>query len=114
MAYTFANEAAGAVITSISMESSTYGTFDAPSSGSYPIAAGEQVEGTKSTLTSTVGNPIAKLQINLSQGAVQADTYIDGGLHSTTFHGSGISYIDIPTDLDSAITLYVEFSADPS
>jgi hypothetical protein len=114
MAYTFSNEADGSIITSISMESSTYGTFDPPSEGSFPIGDNEQVSGDFSTLTSTPGNPNAKLQINLSQGGVQADTVIDGELYSTTIHGSGISYINLPTDLDNSSTLFIEFSVIPS
>jgi hypothetical protein len=110
MGYSIANESSTAVIGSISMESSSFGVFNAPDSGSFPLSNGEQADGTFTELSDGGGSPYATLQVFFIKGDAKAETYVGGELYSTTKHGSGISTIQVPEILDTETTIYIEFS----
>lgn len=109
MSYTFSNESS-AVIADISTQSSAFGTFNAPSTGSYPILNGDTIQGDNSALSDEFGSPYATLQVFILEGDAQADTIIDGELYSTTKLGSGISTIQIPEISNTGTTIFIEFS----
>ncbi len=109
MGYSVVNNSSSAVVGSISMESSSFGVFDAPNSGSFPVFSGESASGSISVLSDGGGNPNATIQVFLIKGDAMVDASVEGSLISTSKVGSGISTIQIPEILDSGEDVVLEF-----
>lgn len=113
MGYIINNNSSTAVVTGISTESSTYGSFYSPSSGSFPAFSGDQVTGSNTILQNLKGSPYATILVFLQQGDAQISVSLDGVPYSSLNYSSGIASIQIPEQLDNGVDIQLDIDNIP-
>lgn len=107
MGYVINNNSSTAVVTGISTESSTYGSFLPPDNGSFPLFSGDSVDGGYTVLQNLKGSPYATILLFLTSGAAKIEANIEDQLYSDFKYSSGIASIQIPEQLDNGIDVII-------
>ena len=104
MSFTLTNNSALAIVTDLTTYAPPYGVFTI-TSGSLPVASGQTISGTNTTITNEGDSPYGTIQIFLVKGNAQIELFINGTLYSALSYASGICSINVPilTSSDSII-----------
>lgn len=95
MSFTLTNNSSNSVITGISTQGSTYGTFTI-TGGTFPLFSGNSISGTNTTIQNKDGSPYGTLQLYLLSGDAQIEVNINGQLMGGGDYSSGICEVTIP------------------